>query len=86
MNSVGLLGGLRGYAGFPGKSGFGVVSGDWVSQEAFAQIAIPPPPHEKILLSIDLTTGTLRKGPPFHGSQSSREIELQNVSCQMGSH
>ena len=28
--------------------------------------------------------GALRKGPPFHGSQSSREIKLQNASCQMG--
>ena len=29
-------------------------------------------------------TGALRKGPPFHGSRSSREIKSQNVSCQMG--
>ena len=28
--------------------------------------------------------GTLRKGPPFHGSRSSREITSQNASCQMG--
>ena len=27
----------------------------------------------------------LRKGPPFHGSRSSREIKIQNASCQMGS-
>ena len=26
----------------------------------------------------------LRKGPPFHGSRSSREIKTQNASCQMG--
>ena len=24
------------------------------------------------------------KGPPFHGSRSSREIKIQNASCQMG--
>ena len=24
------------------------------------------------------------KGPPFHGSRSSREIKIQNESCQMG--
>ena len=29
-------------------------------------------------------TGALRKGLPFHGSRSSREIKLQNASCQMG--
>ena len=28
--------------------------------------------------------GALRKGPPFHGSRSSREIKIQNASCQMG--
>ena len=28
--------------------------------------------------------GALRKGPPFHGSRSSREITIQNASCQMG--
>ena len=28
--------------------------------------------------------GVLRNGPPFHGSRSSREIKLQNASCQMG--
>ena len=28
--------------------------------------------------------GALRKGPPFHGSRSSREIKSQNASCQMG--
>ena len=28
--------------------------------------------------------GALRKDPPFHGSRSSREIKLQNASCQMG--
>ena len=28
--------------------------------------------------------GALRKGPPFHGSRRSREIKLQNASCQMG--
>ena len=28
--------------------------------------------------------GALRKGPPFHGSRSSREIKTQNASCQMG--
>ena len=27
--------------------------------------------------------GALRKGPPFHGSRSSREIKIQNESCQM---
>ena len=26
--------------------------------------------------------GTLRKGPQFHGSRSSREIKTQNASCQ----
>ena len=30
------------------------------------------------------TDGALRKGPPFHGWRSSREIEIQNASCQMG--
>ena len=29
-------------------------------------------------------SGALRKGPPFHGSRSSREIKIQNASCQMG--
>ena len=24
------------------------------------------------------------KGPPFHGSRSSREINIQHASCQMG--
>ena len=28
--------------------------------------------------------GALRKGPPCHASRSSREIKLQNASCQMG--
>ena len=28
--------------------------------------------------------GALRKGPPFHGSRSSREMKIQNASCQMG--
>ena len=28
--------------------------------------------------------GTLRKGPLFHGSRSSRKIKIQNASCQMG--
>ena len=28
--------------------------------------------------------GALRKGPPFHGSRSSREINIQNASSQMG--
>ena len=28
--------------------------------------------------------GALRRGPPFHGSRSSREIKIQNASCQMG--
>ena len=28
--------------------------------------------------------GALQKGPPFHGSRSSREITIQNASCQMG--
>ena len=28
--------------------------------------------------------GALRKGPPFHGSRSYREITLQNENCQMG--
>ena len=28
--------------------------------------------------------GALRKGPPFHGSRSSREIKIENASCQMG--
>ena len=28
--------------------------------------------------------GALRKGPPFHGSRSSREIKIQNLNCQMG--
>ena len=27
--------------------------------------------------------GALRRGPPFHGSQSSREIKIQNESRQM---
>ena len=31
-----------------------------------------------------LRSGALRKGPPFHGSRSSREIRLQSASCQMG--
>ena len=31
-----------------------------------------------------LKIGGLRKDPPFHGSRSSREIKLQNASCQMG--
>ena len=26
----------------------------------------------------------MRKGPPFHGSRSSREIKLEIASCQMG--
>ena len=30
------------------------------------------------------TDGALRKGPPFHGSRSAREIKIQNASCQMG--
>ena len=30
--------------------------------------------------------GALRKGPPFHGSRSSREITIQNASCQMDGH
>ena len=29
-------------------------------------------------------SGALRKGPPFHGSRSSREIRVQNASCQLG--
>ena len=28
--------------------------------------------------------GALRKGPPFHGSRSSREMKIQKASCQMG--
>ena len=28
--------------------------------------------------------GALRKGPPFHGSRSSREIKIHSASCQMG--
>ena len=28
--------------------------------------------------------GALRKGPPFHGSRSYREINIQNEGCQMG--
>ena len=28
--------------------------------------------------------GALRKGPPFHGSRSSREIKFQNASSQTG--
>ena len=28
--------------------------------------------------------GALRKGPPFHGSRSLREMKIQNASCQMG--
>ena len=39
MNSVGIPGGVRGNAGFSGKLGFGVVSGDLGGQNAFAQIA-----------------------------------------------
>ena len=27
--------------------------------------------------------GALHKGPPFHGSRSSREMKIQNASCQM---
>ena len=28
--------------------------------------------------------GRCEKGPPFHGSRSSRKIKIQNASCQMG--
>ena len=28
--------------------------------------------------------GRCEKGPPFHGSRSSREVKIQNASCQMG--
>ena len=28
--------------------------------------------------------GALRKGPPFHGSRSSKEIKIWNANCQMG--
>ena len=38
MNSVGIPGGFRGEAGFSGKLGFGVVSGDLGPRKAFAQI------------------------------------------------
>ena len=33
---------------------------------------------------LPLNFWALRKGPPFHGSRSSSEIETQNGSCQMG--
>ena len=36
------------------------------------------------LESLELNIGALRKGPPVHGSRSSREINIHNASCQMG--
>ena len=35
-------------------------------------------------LQIATDFGPLRKGPPFHGSQSSGEMKIQNASCQTG--
>ena len=39
-----------------------------------------PQPQSLAILWI----GALQKGPPFHGSRSSREMKIQNASCQMG--
>ena len=36
------------------------------------------------LLESNCNCGALRKGPPFHRSRSSREINKQNASCPMG--
>ena len=33
---------------------------------------------------IRVKLGALRKGPLFHGLRSSREIKIQDASCQMG--
>ena len=44
----------------------------------FSRIANLPP------LSPPKNAGALRKGPPFHASRSSREMKIQNASCQMG--
>ena len=35
-------------------------------------------------MGVLVSFGALRKGSPFQGSRSLREIKLQNASCQMG--
>ena len=43
-------------------------------------------PYRAILVAIvsqNSFVAALRKGPPFYGSRSSREIKIQNESCQM---
>ena len=45
---------------------------------SFGACLILPDPYKPL--------GHCERGPPFHGSRSSREIKLQNASCQMGGH
>ena len=39
------------------------------------------PKTERLIGTI---SGAVRKGPPFQGSRSSKEMKIQNASCQMG--
>ena len=58
---------------------FGGLIGFACSILTIKRLKIVTPPAEKIT-----KFGALRKGPPFHGSRSSREIKIQNASCQTG--
>ena len=45
---------------------------------------VPTPSGVDIVVAFVAIAGALRRGPPFHGSRSAREIKIQNASCQMG--